>query len=136
MTKNSSAKRNPLLQRATPLSFDNVHDEEIMALTPVQEADRFLSRWMEVIDPFVTYRKMFPAGGADEKRMLKEIKNFYMRLVLRENWTEEKYVTVINELLEARITVGLSSLLRFSELYEKQQLPTQIKARRAQRTRK
>lgn len=131
--KHLPAKRNPLLQRATPLGFDNVTQEDLLVLTDDQKADRFLSRWMELVDPFITYKKVFPRGDSDQKRILKEIKNFYKRFVLKEAWTEQKYFTVVNAMLEARAQVGPLTIERFGKLYDNEGLPEQIKARRAGR---
>lgn len=135
--KHIPVKRNPLMQRAEPLSFDNAAAEDLLELTDEQQADRFLSRWMEVVHPFTTYKKVFSNGhDKDAKRILKEIKNFYKRYVLVDGWTEQKYVLVVNSLLEARAQVGPVSIERFGKMYDNEALPVQVRQRRAERHRR
>ena len=134
--KHTPVKRNPLMQKETPLSFDNASTEELLELTEDQKADRFLSRWMELVNPFVTYKKVFPRGDSDQKRILREIKNFYKRYVLTDGWTEQKYVLVVNALLDARAQVGPVSIERFGKMYDNEALPAQVKLRRAGRTKR
>lgn len=128
--KKQSVKRNPLMAKATPLSFDNVKAEELIQLTDEQKADRFTSRWMEIMHPFTTYARAL-GGPKESKRTLKEIKNFYTRFVLREEWEEKKYVLVVNSILDARAQMGLIAIERFGKRYDDEELPAQVRERRA-----
>lgn len=131
--KSVPVRRNPLMQRQAPLAFDGLEAEELLELTEDQKADRFLSRWMELVDPFVTYKRVFPRGDSDQKRILKEIKNFYKRYVLGEGWTEQKYVTVVNSILDVRGVTSPKTIEKHGVLYDNEALPSQIKDRRARR---
>lgn len=133
MSNTPSAKRNPLMQRATPLQFDGLDKEDLIALTDEQKADRFLSRWMDLMHPFSTFKAAFKGGEKDHKRILREIKNFYTRYVLNEGWEERKYVMVINGLLDARMPVSPASIERFGKKYDDESLPAQIRAKREAR---
>lgn len=130
-TPRMSARRNPLLLQQDPLAFDNLPAEDIIALTPQQSADRFLSRWQEAFDPFENYSKTFKRGEKNADRILREIKLYFTKYVTEGSWTEQKYVIIINSILEARGLINTFSLDKNEKLYNEELLPLQVRLRRS-----
>lgn len=128
-----AARRNPLFLENTPLDFDNYSEEELLALTPQEEADRFLSRWQETFDPFNAYPKVFRRGEKAADRILREIKLYFRKYVVEGEWSERKYVMVVNSILEARGLINNFSLDKTGKLYDSESLPVQVRLKRDQK---
>jgi hypothetical protein len=128
--RKTSLKRDPLLAHETPLSFDNISENETLKLSEEQAKDAFLSKWMDVVDPFIEYPKIFKNDAAESRKLLREIKNFYKRYVIDAAWSEKKYVFVINSIFETRSVFGPYSIERFGKLYDTEALPSQRRLKR------
>jgi hypothetical protein len=100
--KTKTIKRNPLMLRQLPLEFESHSAREVMALTPEQDAERFLSKWMQIVDPYETYKKFFERSVSHGEVELHFIRAFYRKYCIEDSWSEQKYATVINALLESR----------------------------------
>lgn len=124
-SKFDSARKDPLLQGAQGLIFDNMKPEDVFELTDAQKATKFLSKYMEVIDPFVTYKEYFQASAKGEAWDMKDVKTQYVALVLKGNWSEEKYVTVINDIFENGAVFSPLTLDFRGRMYEAGQLASQ-----------
>ena len=130
MNSKLPARRNPLLKQEPTLSFDDLGEEALLELTPEQQQDRFLSRWMELVDPYDTYPRVFRRGEKAGDRVLREIKLYYRTLVVEGDWTERKYVMVVNSMLEGRVPINSFSLDKWGHRYEEELLPVQIRLKR------
>lgn len=131
-----SVRRDPLMQRKTPLEFDNVERDELLALSDEQKQDRFLSRWMDTVHPFSAYPRVFKRGDRaadDANKIFREIKNFYKRYVINGEWSEKKYVIVINAIFEQRAMLGPLTIDRFGKTYDEGNLPSQRRLRAAEK---
>lgn len=124
-SKFGSIKATPLFQGETGLSFDNVASEEVIELTDEQKASRFLSKYQELVDPFVTYREYFEASAKGSGWDLKDVKTQYIKLVLSGKWPEAKYVTVINDIFEHGAVFSPLVLDTRGRMYEQQALASQ-----------
>lgn len=132
MGKKFKAKVNPLLDGMQGLDFGDAQ-EEIFSLTPDQEAEHFLPRWMEVVDPFVEYPKTFIDGDLSADRLLLEVKRYYKRFVLEDGWSEHKYVFVINDIFENRARFYDETIKKHGVMYDNEDLLSQRRLRRKRR---
>lgn len=101
-----SARNDPFLSGLKGLDFDGVDEEEITELTDEQKATVFLSKYQEKYDPFITFKNYFEASVKGEAWDMRELKNYYLKLVVRGNWSEEKLVTVVNSIYRDNQTMS------------------------------
>lgn len=132
MKKNVPTKRHPLFKAEPTLDFG---DFEIDELTEDQKVDAFISKYMDVFDPVKTYEKYFESSAKGVDHILRDVKLYYKKLVLNGNWTEKKYVVVINDIFENRITFSVATLDRSGLLFEKELLGSQRRAKTGSRRR-
>lgn len=92
------ARRDPLLTGLPGLDFETIETAEVIELTPEQKATAFLTRYLETERPISRYHSYFEASVKGEAWELKELKNFYGKLVATEKWTEEKFISVVNSI--------------------------------------
>lgn len=131
MTKIPS-KRDPRFNKSQPaLNFDNYEEEEITLTTDKEKATNFLSRYQQTIHPITKYEKYFKGSAKDIDHIFNEVKNFYTRLVLRGDWGERKFVTVVNDIFENKATLSLMVFDRCGLMYEKEELASQRRARKS-----
>lgn len=109
MDKNIANKHNPLFKEQQGLQFDNINDP-ITILTEDQKVDKFLSKYLEVVNPVSTYKSYFESSAKEINHILKEIKNYYKKLVLNGTWSEKKYVLVINDIFENKMLFSVNTL--------------------------
>lgn len=128
-----SAKRNPLLQGEIPLDFEGDNSEDFSKLTDKQEADRFMSKWLEVMHPFTKYKRYFEETDKDPDRVLKEIKNNYMKHVVRGSWAERKFVVIVDSILVNKFSFTPKVLEGREKLFEEGRLEAQLLEKRLNR---
>jgi hypothetical protein len=136
MAKDIAAKRNPLFTGERPLAFDGLADAEVTRLTDAQEADSFLAKYMDVIDPVGTYAEYFRSSVKNVDHLLKEVKNYYRKLVVNGDWKERKYVQVLNDIFEKRLVLSPNTLEWGGKMFEKGELASQLREARANRRRR
>lgn len=124
MDKNIANKHNPLFKEQQGLQFDNVN-EPITILTEDQKVDKFLSKYLEVVNPVSTYKSYFESSAKEINHILKEIKNYYKKLVLNGTWSEKKYVLVINDIFENKMLFSINTLDISGLKYDKGTLQNQ-----------
>lgn len=130
-------KRSPLFQEDTMLSFDDPADQEILAtLTVPQKMDKFMSKYMALVDPFVTYATYFEHSHKTAAHILLDIKRNYNTMVLKQEWTERKYVEIIDALLMAGSDVNEYTLQSHGILYDRGALAPEKKPQQQQRRRR
>lgn len=127
------AKRNPLLQGVPPLEFEGDAKEEYSKLTDAQEADRFLSRWLEVMHPFTKYKRYFEETDKNSDRVLKEIKNNYLKHVVRGTWPERKFVVIVDSILINKFSFTPKVFEGREKLFEEGRLEAQLLEKRLTR---
>lgn len=128
-----SAKRNPLLQGELPLDFEGENKEDYSKLTEKQEADRFMSKWLEVMHPFTKYKRYFEETDKDADRVLKEIKNNYMKHVVRGSWPERKFVVIVDSILVSKFSFTPKVFEGREKLFEEGRLEAQLLEKRLNR---
>ena len=127
--RKTSRRKDPLYMNKAPLLFDNITEEEELELSTSQQQDKFLSQWMELIDPFEEFPKVFNHKNNPD-RILRDIKNYYKKYVIENKWTEKKYVFVINSIFEARTILAPFTIEKFGRTYEEGLLPIQVRLSR------
>lgn len=93
-----SIKKDPHMMGENPLEFDNVSKDELMEKTNKEKAQLYLSKFKKHIRPFKRYEEYFTKNDKDVSRIFSEIKNYYVRYVLKEGWSERKYTACINNI--------------------------------------
>ena len=126
--KKVAAKRNPLFLDNPTLDLGL--DEGLGLLTPEQKQDKFMARWMEVFHPYSTWPRVFRKGEKNGERIFRDIKLYYLKRVVEGDWTEQKYVMVVNSILENRGGVNNYALDKMGALYDEERLPLQVRLRR------
>jgi len=151
-SKTLSNRRNPLMLGDVPLNFDDYSTEEMLQLTPDQEAERFLSRWMDVFHPYSTFPRVFKTGTKEDSRIFREIKIYYKKYVLNVesdtknkanknslnsddfvSWSEQKFAMVINTIFENRAVLHPTRFEKFGRMYDMESLPVQVRLKRGGR---
>lgn len=106
------------------LNFDNT--EQAVVLSADEKASYFLSQYNEIVDPFRRYPDYWASTAIDFDITLGKIRDGYKRYVLGSfSWTEDKFVTVVNELFERDMTFTQFSFDRISKLYDREDLDSQ-----------
>lgn len=135
MRKDIAAKHNPLFSKKTPLEFDNFSEDELTALTSQQRADKFMSNWLQVMRPFTNYKRYFEESPKSQDHILREVKNYYSRYVVKGGWGEQKYVMIVDSILINRLSLTPSMFDRTEKLYEEGRLEVQMREKRKRRRR-
>lgn len=132
MKKNLPVKRNPRYNEdENSLDFGDALPKE---LSVEEKSDVFMSKYMDTIDPVERYKKYFQSSAKGLDHILRDIKLYYKKLVAEDNkWTEKKYVEVINDLMENRTVISITTLDRAGLMYDKEQLASQRKSKRRRR---
>lgn len=133
MKERVSAKRNPLFKGQTPLLFDDFEEKELLELTDQQQADKFMSRWLEVFHPFTRYKRYFEETDKSNDRILKEIKNYYSKYVVQGKWPEKKYVVIIDSILLNRFSITPKTFEAREKLFNEKRLEAQLLEKRLTR---
>lgn len=97
-SKFGAAKHDPLLIGNRGLDFENLKPAEVVELTDEQKATAFLSRYLETEHPISRYRPYFEASVKGEAWELKELKQFYLQLVVSGKWSEDKFIEIVNSI--------------------------------------
>lgn len=132
MKKNIPVKHNPLYNpEESALDFGEEFNPKI--LTDEEKVDAFMSKYMDVVNPVGRYEKYFESSAKSLDHILRDIKLYYKKLVVEGSWTERKYVEVVNDLLENRTVISVTTLDRSGLMFDKEQLASQRKTRRRRR---
>lgn len=134
MKKNIPVKHHPLFQEEPTLDFGEEFD--VTELTEDQKVDAFLSKYMDIFKPVETFGKYFESSAKGIDHIFRDVKLYYKKLVLNGNWTEKKYVTVINDIFENKIVFSVATLDRSGLLFEKEMLGSQRRAKTGSRRRR
>lgn len=106
------------------LSFDNA--EESVVLSTEEKASYFMSQYNEIVDPFRRFPGYWKSTAIDFEITLGKIRDGYKRYVLGSfEWTEDKFVTVVNEIFEREMTFTQFSYDRIARLYDREDLDSQ-----------
>jgi len=114
-SKFGSAKADPLLQGLPGLEFDNLTAAEITATTDEQKAEAFISRYIESFKEdedkgASRWKSYFGASVKGEAWELREVKRFFIQLVVSEKWSEEKFVSVVNSIYRDHLVLNVPTL--------------------------
>lgn len=120
MGKNLPVKRNPLFQGNMGLNFDNLESpEDLIELTPQQKADKFMSKYLDVFQPFTRFKEYFDGSAKTGSHILRDVKLYYSKLVIDGKWTEKKYVACVNDIFANKMVFSVVTLdaagLRFDK---------------------
>jgi len=122
-----------LLNPQGALNFDN--PGESVVLSAEEKASFFMSEYNSIVDPFTRFSSYWRSTAIDFDITLGKIRDGYKRYVLGSfEWTEDKFVTVVNEIFERDMTFTQFSFDRISRLYDREELDSQ-NDRRERRTR-
>lgn len=81
-------------------------------LSPQQKAHRFLSKYQEVVDPIRRYKRYFArASEKDLEKIFSIIKRNYAKHVVSGEWTEKKFVQVLEEIFEKKAAMTNESFV-------------------------
>lgn len=126
-SKFGSAKADPLLQGLPGLEFDNHTPAEITATTDAQKAEVFISRFVESFKEDDDggkdrWSKYFGASVKGEAWELKELKRFYIQLVVSGKWSEEKFTAVVHSIYRDYQIMSVLSLDARGKFYDQGRL--------------
>ena len=130
MKKGTSFRRHPLFQGNSVLTFDEYSEEEISHLTVSQKQDKFVSQWVEHIDPVERYKNFFNRTKDPVDVVMKKVKNFYKRYVVENDWREQKYALVLDHIFQHNMALYPTSFDNVGKLYEQGRLISQQKAKK------
>ena len=133
MDKDIPNKRNPLMTGESGLSFDNILSEDITKLTDKQKAARFLSKYFEVVRPLTRFKEYFSSSAKTHAHIFKEIKSFYIKLVVTSKWSEKKFVACINDIFENKNILSVTTLDLAGIRYDKGLLSAQVRIKENER---
>lgn len=120
LNRHVSSRRNPEHQ-GQPSLFDGVDDEiEHNNLTDDSKATNFLSRFHEFIDPVSKYSSYFETSAMGMDHIFREVKRFYIKLVLENGWSERKYVYAVESVFYSKQTITPTSLDIAGRRYDRQ----------------
>lgn len=106
------------------LSFDNV--ESAVVWSRDESASFFMSQYNEIVDPFRRFPQYWQNTAIDYEITLGKIKDGYKRYVLGDfDWSEDKFVTIVNEIFERELIFTQFSFDRISKLYDREALDSQ-----------
>lgn len=108
--KFGSVKATPLFQGIPGLEFDNMDKDDVTALTDEQRATVFLSKYLELEHPLTQFKIYFQNSVKGEAWEFKELKRFFIQLVVSGKWTEEKFITVVNSIYRDNQTMTAPTL--------------------------
>lgn len=122
LNRHVSSRRNPEHQ-GQPSLFDGVDDEiENNNLTDDSKATNFLSRFHEFIDPVSKYSSYFETSAMGMDHIFREVKRFYIKLVLDKGWSERKYVYAIESIFCGKQTINPMTLDIAGRRYDQEHL--------------
>ena len=127
----TSARRHPLMLGEQPLltldeDTDNSGSADDTYLTEEQQATRFMSRWQEKVDPLIRYKDYFESSAKTSSHIFKEIRRFYLQLVINGNWSDGKFVAVVGKIMsDNQHTVNTPTLDVVGRQYDREQIKTQ-----------
>lgn len=128
----NTIKRDPHLQGQRPLEFDELSVDEITAKTDTEKAQLFLEKYKRFARPLTNYRDYFQRDGKEVMVTFALIKNLYVSFVLRDGWSEKKFVASLNHILANNGFLNSDNLSRNGVEYENGRL---IQRRRSRRRR-
>ena len=127
----TSARRHPLMLGEQPLltldeDTDNSGSADDTYLTEEQQATRFMSRWQEKVNPLIRYKGYFESSAKTSGHIFKEIRRFYLQLVVNGNWSDGKFVAVVGKIMsDNQHTVNTPTLDVVGRQYDREQIKTQ-----------
>lgn len=126
--KNEPIVRHPLYQGENALDFGE--DFNLTELTPEQETDAFLSKYQQIVDPIVKYSKYFESSAKGIDHIFRDVKIYYKKLVIEGNWSEKKYVAVLDDIFTNRAVLTITTLDLAGLRYDNGKLTSQRSTRR------
>lgn len=126
MARRISASKNTHYLETIPLQFDNYTIEELMELNDEEKQERFMSKYLKFVHPFSEYKTYFATKNMQPPVFLKFVKNFYKTYVLEKEWSEEKYIMVIDHICVKDYTLSHKAMEQFGEKYHKGELDIQL----------
>lgn len=126
--------RDALFQEDEMLPFDDPSEAAMLAtLTVEQRMDKFMSKYMALVDPFTVYADYFAHALKESAHILLDIKRNYKTFVLEDGWTEQKYVAVVNALCLGGADINKFTLQAHGSMYDLGKLPSGKKKRSTRR---
>lgn len=110
--------KNPLFNGVEPLDFD---DKESLEFDESQSKDKFMSTWMLTIEPHDRYKSFSKLDDTGQAIALSHVKKFYGIKVYNGDWTERKYVEILDSLFKSGQFINEKSLNKHEEFYNKKQ---------------
>ena len=123
-------KHDPHLQGEIPLEFDDLTIEEISKKTNKEKALLFLEKYKAIVNPLVVYSDYFRGDTVKIKETFAIIKNLYIRFVVKGEWSERKFVAVLNSLLANRAFLNSANFEENGYNFDKGILQTRRRGRR------
>lgn len=131
-SKFGSVRADPLLQGIPGLGFDNLTPDEVIATTDKQKAEVFISNFVESFkddEDGGTERWSSYFGGSvkGEAWELRELKQFYIQLVVSGKWSEDKFSTVIHSMYRDHQVMSVLGLDARGKFYDQGRLEGSVK---------
>lgn len=127
--KRTSAKNNPLFNGYETLDFDSMGDE-MTELTQKQKVEEFTSRYMRTARPFSRYKRHFDMTPKEINETFGWVKTCYINKVINGDWTEHKYVSVLDEVFTNRSALNSIVLDTIGMKYDRQHSQQRRRRRR------
>lgn len=124
-SKHGSVKNDPLFQHQPGLTFDDMSSDEVIELTDEQKATGFVSRYLDHLKADGQYEKFEPYFKGSVKDWgweLRDFKRFYVKLVVSEKWTEDKFITVLDSVISDNAILGELILDARGKMYDQGRL--------------
>lgn len=131
MRKDIPVKHHPLFHDDD--DNNSLFGSDDVILSDEQKKDKFMSKYMDIIDPVKEYENYFKNSAKSCGHILRDIKMFYGKLVLDSEWDERKYVACVNDLLEKNVSINVATLDNAGRSFDKGLLASQIRAQRGSR---
>lgn len=113
------------------MKFDS--PTRIIPFTDDEKASYFWSRYNDKVDPFTRYKSFWVSSAIDPEITIRKLKDFYKKYVLKQGWTEEKFIRITNELFSRELVVNQFSFDMLLKLYDRGELSGRQIAERRRR---
>lgn len=130
MMRKVSGRKNPLFHDQSTLEFDNLSKEEVTELTIEQKLDKFMSRWIELMRPVSKYSRHIEESNKSLDRIFRDVKLYYKKFVIEGEWSEKKYVMVIDNIMKSSFGITEKNLKFNGNLFDQGRLEIQLAEKR------
>lgn len=121
-----SMKKDPrFIAPQKAMQFDS--PTPIIPPTDDEKAAWFWSRYNSKIDPFVKYKAYWKSSAIDPEITIRKLKDFYRTYVLKQGWSEEKFLTIVHEIFERDLPMVQFSFDAMLKLYISGELRRQLR---------